>query len=328
MNKILIIQTAFLGDVVLATSIIEKLVSSYPKCELHFLLRSGNQHILDLHPKLSKIWVWDKKHKYAQLFTIIRKLRNERFDLIVNLQRFASSGLFTILSGAKETRGFKKNPFSFFFSKSVKHEISSSDHQHEINRNHKLIADITDLNVERPKLYPSKNHFERVKGYTLEKYITIAPASVWYTKQWPKKKWVELINNIDTDYRIYLIGAPGDSALCDEITAETDKIHVTNLAGKLSPLESVALIKGATMNFVNDSAPLHFASAVNASVTAIFCSTVPNFGFGPLSDDATVVEVKQPLACRPCGLHGHKACPEKHFKCALDISTDQMIQFL
>jgi heptosyltransferase-2 len=76
-------------------------------------------------------------------------------------------------------------------------------------------------------------------------------------------------------------------------------------------------MKGAIMNYVNDSAPLHFASAVNAPVTAVFCSTVPAFGFGPLSDVSFVVETDIPLSCRPCGLHGYKACPLGHFNCSI-----------
>jgi heptosyltransferase-2 len=79
------------------------------------------------------------------------------------------------------------------------------------------------------------------------------------------------------------------------------------------------------MNFVNDSAPMHFASAVNAPVTAIFCSTVPDFGFGPLSEDSAVVEVRSGLSCRPCGLHGYRECPEKHFKCAYEINMNELI---
>jgi heptosyltransferase-2 len=54
-------------------------------------------------------------------------------------------------------------------------------------------------------------------------------------------------------------------------------------------------------------------------VTAIFCSTVPYFGFGPLSDFSRVVETPEKLDCRPCGLHGYKACPQGHFKCAHTI---------
>ncbi|MDP4826507.1 MAG: hypothetical protein NWR73_02395, partial [Flavobacteriales bacterium] len=62
-----------------------------------------------------------------------------------------------------------------------------------------------------------------------------------------------------------------------------------------------------------------FCSAVDAPVTAIFCSTIPEFGFGPLGKKAHVVQTPEKLACRPCGLHGYKACPQKHFACAKGI---------
>jgi heptosyltransferase-2 len=82
------------------------------------------------------------------------------------------------------------------------------------------------------------------------------------------------------------------------------------------------------MNYVNDSAPMHIASAVNAPVTAIYCSTVPAFGFGPLSDVSFIVETDEKLACKPCGIHGLESCPEKHFKCALTIDTKKLLDIL
>ena len=80
------------------------------------------------------------------------------------------------------------------------------------------------------------------------------------------------------------------------------------------------------MNYVNDSAPMHIASAMNAPVTAIYCSTIKEFGFGPLSDVSYVIEEKQNIACRPCGLHGHKACPLGHFQCAMDIQPKDILE--
>jgi heptosyltransferase-2 len=98
---------------------------------------------------------------------------------------------------------------------------------------------------------------------------------------------------------------------------------VRNLAGTLSFLQSAALMEKAAMNYVNDSAPLHLASAMNAPVTAVFCSTVPAFGFGPLSDKSHIVECEN-LYCRPCGLHGKPSCPEGHFRCAMDIDLSKL----
>ena len=152
-------------------------------------------------------------------------------------------------------------------------------------------------------------------------YITIAPASVWFTKQWPAEKWIELVKTLPTKYRILLIGAPGDIPLCERIAQQAGRGEV--LAGKLALLGTAALMEGAAMNYVNDSAPLHIASAMKAPVTAVFCSTVPAFGFGPLNANGCIVERAEPLYCRPCGLHGFKACPEGHFKCAFEIRINK-----
>jgi heptosyltransferase-2 len=113
--------------------------------------------------------------------------------------------------------------------------------------------------------------------------------------------------------------------LCEEIVQGAGSAQVVNLSGSLTFLQSAALMKDAVMNFVNDSAPLHLASAVNAPVTAIFCSTVPEFGFGPLSEGSLVVETRKQLPCRPCGLHGFRECPEKHFACAMTIDNQELL---
>jgi heptosyltransferase-2 len=117
---------------------------------------------------------------------------------------------------------------------------------------------------------------------------------------------------------IYLLGAPSDQAYLTEIIEESKNKQRVNLAGQLSLLQSAALMSGAKRNYVNDSGPLHLASATNAPVSAFFCSTVPEFGFGPLSDQSEIIEVAK-LDCRPCGIHGHKSCPKGHFKCGKEL---------
>jgi heptosyltransferase-2 len=124
------------------------------------------------------------------------------------------------------------------------------------------------------------------------------------------------IDQVPSSIQVILTGAKGDAALCEFIKNNSSHPDVINAAGQYSFHQSAALMKGAVMNYVNDSAPLHFASAVNAPVTAVFCSTVPGFGFGPLSDVSYVVETDEILTCRPCGLHGKRTCPEGHFRCS------------
>jgi ADP-heptose:LPS heptosyltransferase len=330
MQKFLIIQTAFIGDVVLAMGIVEKLHAYFPDAEIDFLVRKGNEGLLNDHPFLHEVLIWDKqKNKLKNLFKMLRLIRNKKYDKIINVQRFAATGMLTACSGAKETIGFNKNPFSFLFHKKIPHVISTASKPlHEVERNNGLIAYFTDQKVFNPVLYPSKKDEEAIIKYQSHPYTCIAPASVWFTKQYPVDKWIDLINKIHNSLKVYLIGAPSDKQLCNDIIKGCNRKDVFNTCGQFNFLQSAALMKGARMNYVNDSAPMHFASAVNAPVTAVYCSTLPSFGFGPLSEKKFIVEVSEKLACRPCGLHGKKNCPLGHFNCANKIETEQLIEKL
>jgi heptosyltransferase-2 len=331
MKKILVIQTAFIGDVVLATALAEKLHAYYPDAQIDFLVRKGNEGLLRDHPYLNKVWVWDKKNnKNRNLLRLAFAVRKEQYDYVINPHRFATSGVITWISGAKNKVGFDKNPLSFTYTKKVAHLISepySSNPIHEIERNQMLIADITDGEPAMPALYPTAADMKKVQQWQGQSYICIAPSSVWFTKQFPASKWISLIGELPKDIKIYLLGGPGDEPMASEIIKATES-RVESLCGKPDFLQSAALMKGARMNYVNDSAPLHFCSAVNAPVIAVYCSTIPAFGFGPVRENGRIVEIAEKLYCRPCGLHGHKQCPEGHFRCALEITNAQLTEWV
>ncbi|HBK87324.1 MAG: glycosyltransferase family 9 protein [Cyclobacteriaceae bacterium] len=320
-RSFLIIQTAFIGDVILATALIESLKRKFPDASIDMVVRRGNESLLQGHPLLREVIVFDKRNKYRNLFHLIRKIRSNRYSAAINVQRFATTGIITVCSGAGETVGFDKNPFSFLFSRKIPHQ---QEGMHEIQRNHLLIAHLISEPASRPRLYPTKDQFDKIAAYGIGSYITLSPASVWFTKQHAKEKWLEFLQSIPDHLKVYLLGAASDQPLCEELRTSGGNASVTTLAGKLSLLESAALMRGAVMNYVNDSAPMHLASALNAPVTAVYCSTVPEFGFGPLSDQSIIVQTNQQLSCRPCGLHGFKACPQGHFRCSLDITVSQL----
>lgn len=327
-KKFLIIQTASIGDVILATAIVEKLHSYHPDSQIDMMIKKGYEGLFDCHPYLNKVIAWDKKNnKYKHLFEIWRSVRSEHYDLIVNVQRYAATGFVTAFGNAKETAGFDKNPFSIFFTRKIRHQIGVPG-LHEVNRNNKLIEHITDEVPMRPGLYPSKQVFEDVKCYKSEEYICVASCSLWFTKQFPEARWVEFLNLVPDNLKVYLLGGKDDVDVCERIKNQAFGKNIVSLAGKLSLLESAALMRDARMNYVNDSSPMHLASSQNAKTTAVFCSTVNDFGFGPLSEDSVVVETRGKLDCRPCGLHGYKKCPKGHFKCAYDIDINELINRL
>jgi ADP-heptose:LPS heptosyltransferase len=332
--KILIVQTAFIGDVILATSLIEYAHQLFPMAELHFLLRKGNESLLKDHPLISKTIVWDKKAgKLLNLLKLAWQARSEKYDVVLNIQRFASSGLFMALCGAKTKIGFRQNPFSFFFHHRINHLIPYNTNDgflHEVQRNALLLSPlVTDWQMPtsdqlKPKLYI--NDLDQAKADAIvsqENYLVLAPSSVWFTKQWQKSKWIELKERLHSNYLLCFIGGPEDKDYIEQIIGATP--NCLNLCGKLNLLQSAALMMKAKRVIVNDSAPLHLASSVNAKTTAIFCSTIPAFGYTPLADEHSLVEINMPLECRPCGLHGKARCPKTHFNCSNQITLEQVI---
>jgi len=325
----LLIQTAFIGDVILATALVEHLALHEPSAPLDVLVRRGNEGLLAGNPHIRQVLIWDKKsQKYPNLLRLLKQIRRAEYGRVVTLQRFASTGFLTAFSGAPVRAGFAENPFSRFFTRRVLHVIG--DGTHEVARNMQLLPEAVTLpTLLRPKLYPTPTDEAAAAPYAaVGDYVCLAPTSVWFTKQYPEEKWLELLAALPAGLPVYLLGGPPDTAACERLAQAAARPGLVNLSGKLSLLASAALMRGAVLNYVNDSAPLHLCSAVDAPVCAIFCSTVPAFGFGPLSTFSRIVEHPGPLACRPCGLHGHARCPLGHFRCAREIATPQLLAVL
>jgi heptosyltransferase-2 len=322
MQSFLIIQTAFIGDVILATALVEQLKASFPNAEIDFLLKKGLGKILRNNPNLRNIIEFDKSRKVRSLFKTIKTIRKNKYDCVINVHRHGSSGILTTFSGASVKIGFDKNPFATFYTQKIQHLMGTNDPHHEIERNYMLVKGLVKgAKMINPRLYPNQEDFQIVQCDS--PFVTLSPASVWYTKMWPKSKWVELARKFPENVVVYLLGGPNDRKLCNEIKESVGTPNILVRAGDYDIIRSAALMRNAMMNYANDSAPIHICTAINAPVTAIFCSTSPIFGYGPESDESHIMEYDGPLPCRPCGNHGKKTCPEGHFKCA-QIEVDQV----
>lgn len=331
LRKVLVIQTASIGDVILATPVLERLHNSFPDAAIDMLIKKGTEELFHGHPFLNNLIIWDKsRNKYSNLFRLLLQIRRRDYDLVVNIQRFFSTGFLTVCSGARYTSGFDKNPLSLLFTMRTRHTVGTFPEPiHETERNLMLLKPFCNAGDPEVRLYPQHDHYLNTGQYNKRPFITIAPSSLWFTKQLPEAKWIEFIQQLSSNITVFLLGSKHDRELNSRIVvACSANYNVVDLSGKLSLLESAALMKHAAMNYTNDSAPMHLASAVNAPVTVVFCSTIPQFGFTPLSDKSFIIETQQELPCRPCGLHGKKLCPEKHFKCATTISVDKLLSTL
>lgn len=324
MQRFLIIQTAFLGDVILSTPVISELKRIYPNALIDVVVRKGNESLLSNNTKINQLFIWDKRNKkYKNLMALIKAVRKQKYTEVITLQRYANAGLITRFAKTKFRIGFDKNAFSWMYDKRITHSLLEGSH--EVERNLRTISHHGAKVLIRPELFPSPQDYSIAKKNCNSPYYCLAPGSVWKTKRLPESKWKELIQHLVKKGEVLLIGGPDDIELCEDIRSVFPK-GVKNLAGKLSLLQSAALMKGATMNFVNDSGPLHIASAMNAPTRAFFCSTIPQFGFGPLAENSKVIETKKDLDCRPCTFHGRNECPLGHFECGytIDVSPENL----
>jgi len=233
-KTILIIQTAFIGDTILASHFIRAVKDQFPDSKIHFFLRKGNESVIQGLSSVEKTWIWDKQGgKVKNLIQLIRDLRKINFDIVFNLHRHFNSGLVSALMKSQVKIGFKQNPLSFFYTHKINHVIphhpqdNNQVHLHEIQRNMellKLLAPGAQMSSKRPELALLPKHFEKIAPFKKGPYFVLAPASVWFTKAWSEGKFHELTKKLSSVGTIYFIGAPSersDKSFCERLCPPT-----------------------------------------------------------------------------------------------------------
>ena len=333
--KILVIQTAFLGDLVLTTALFEYIKKNYTG-HLSVIVNKGTEDILRGNPFVDEVIPFDKKQvkkSIGSLAGFIREIRARKFDMVISPHFSYRSSLISFFSGAVTRIGYRESGFSFLHTRTVKRPLRGV---HEVDKLFALVSDRVpdDIRIKRPKLYFEKKDLKKIQSLMAkeklikDKFIVVAPSSVWETKRMPEDKFVEVIKNIRKGQRasVVLVGSPRDEELCEKIKKHFQS-GVLNLAGKTSLIELSWLISQARAVVTNDSSPIHFASAHNIPTVAIFGATVRDFGYTPLADKNRIAEVSG-LSCRPCGIHGGNQCPQKHFKCMNEQNPDYIYELL
>lgn len=320
--NILIIHTAFIGDIVLATPLISKIADKYKNSNIYFLTTPLGEQILKNNPNIKEIIVYDKKNKDKGLknfFKLLRKIRSLNLHLCLCPHRYLRSSILMLLSGSSVKIGYDIAPLSIFFDKKIKYDKN----KHEVE---KLLSflDIDDENLRyEVNLYPSEKDILKInsllKDKKNKKIITIAPGSKWFTKKWPEEYFDTLIKNLSSQQELFIIIVGGEEEKNIKLNLNENCL---DLRGKTSLLELAELIKNSSIVITNDSSPVHIASAFSETkIFAIFGPTTKEFGFFPWSKNNIVFEINN-LDCRPCSIHGGNTCPKKHFKCMKDIKVE------
>jgi heptosyltransferase-2 len=329
MEKILVIQTAFIGDAILTLPMIQKLKEMFSSSEIHVLCIPSTEEIFRSSPVVDNIKVIDKKRKHKNIFSLIFfaiKLKRENYDRIYSPHRSFRTSLIVFLSGVKNTYGFSNANLRFVYRNLVEYFPS----KHEVQRNLDLIG-FEYKNDEwkiLPALKTTQEQESKVTNFiqknNIKSFIAVAPGSIWNTKKYPTEYYIDVVNSLRGKYSIVLIGGKIDVELCNEIKLNCGE-NVFTIAGMFSIVESVELLRRAKLLITNDSAPTHMGMCADIPTLTLYCSTVTNFGFYPYNGKNAILSFDD-LDCKPCGIHGFKKCPLNHFNCGKKLLPNVVIK--
>ncbi len=325
MNSALVIQTSFLGDVVLTTPLITHLARSGP---VDVVTTPAAAPLLAGHPAVRRVVVYDKRGADRGLrgfWRMAMRIPAERGATAYCTQGSTRTALLALLSGFRERVGFNTSDGYPLYTRRIPYRVQ----QHHAERLLRLaIGDDADVPTEAltPSLYPSDADRGAVDtllathGASGERLIALAPGSIWATKRWPG--YPSLARALAAHARIVVIGGPDDRDLAAAIAASAP--DVIDTTGQLGLLASAELIRRAALLVTNDSLPQHLASAMGTRTLTIFGPTVPAFGFGPLAPGSEAIGHTS-LSCRPCHPHGPRTCPLLHHLCMRDLAESVVL---
>ena len=328
-EKILVIQTAFLGDAVLTLPMLEKISGKFPGSEIHVIAIPSTEEVFRISPFCTKVIVMDKREKHKSIFALYKfskLIRSEKYTRIYSPHRSFRTSLLVLLSGVKETVGFDNASMSFVYKKKIRYNISF----HEVQRDLELIG--IDTEKDGWKVLPTVKipadievHVEKlIDGLGENCLIAVAPGSVWATKVYPSEYYIEVIKNLTGKGNfVFLIGGKNEEQLCVEIEKKAGA-NIKSFAGKLSVQESISLLRKCRLLISNDSAPTHLAMCAGIPVITLYCSTVPAFGFYPYNPFSKHLSYDD-LKCKPCGIHGYDKCPIGTFECGWKLLPQNVI---
>jgi heptosyltransferase-2 len=326
MQRILLIQTAFIGDMILATGLLRILRQQFPASHIDAVAIPTGKDIWYNNPHLNNLLVFDKRGRdngLRGLLRFARQLRGNAYDWIIAPHRSLRTGLLARLSGAAKRTSFRRSTLAWLFY----NERISYRSVHELERNRDLVTAYRGP-VLLPELFPDARDKASVDeiwqvSQPQRHSVVLAPASVWLTKRWPASSYARLAKDLaDRDTNVYIIGAEQDKQLGEQIRELLPA--AVNTCGQLNIRAAYELIQRSDVLVTNDSAPLHLGTAAGTPTIAIFGSTIPSFGFAPYGHEShQVLEVQ--MNCRPCTDHGRQKCPLGTLACLHEIEPARVL---
>jgi ADP-heptose:LPS heptosyltransferase len=327
--KILILRLSSMGDILLATPVLDVLKKKYPACEIHWVVNKKFEESLNTNPLVARLMIFKDS---AGLKKIKKEINSTEYDLIFDLHRNRKTRYLS--SGKKNVFSYNKRVFDRFmlvhFKKRYGQIIPIRDmYFHALGK-----AGIDTAGSWKPRFGLLKDIETRtINQFDLHNlnYIAFVPGASYFTKTWPAEYFAALGKRISgpdgINRKIIVLGKGTTEEAAAKIIKQNCGESCIDLAGRLDLQQTATVLKYATAVVTNDNGPMHLAECFGKKIVAVFGSTTEEFGFFPYSTTFKVVE-NSGLKCRPCTHFGRKTCPKGHFKCMTDITPETVYQEL
>jgi heptosyltransferase-2 len=327
-KRALVVQTAFLGDVVLSQPLWAAIKRTWPDCRVDALVQPQWAPPIEHDPDINRVICFDKRgaqRGWPGLRRMARQLRAEQYDAAFCPHPSFRSALLLRLARIPARIGFDDSAGAGFFTQVVRRDGAL----HEVDRVLALLAAVGVRPADQdraPKLFVDQEKAEEKLAQLGvapgTRFICAHPGSVWATKRWLPEGFAAVLSNLaDDGFALVILGGVDDVVEANQVQDRCRTLPI-NLAGQLALPDLALLLSRASLLVTNDSGPMHIAGALGAPVVAVFGGTTPALGYGPVGSRSRIVE--QPLPCRPCGSHGRRRCPLDHFDCMRRISAEQV----
>lgn len=323
-KKILIINLAFIGDVLLSTSLVRALRNKYPTAKIDMMVIPLTEAIAKGNPYVDNVIVYDKKGKHkklSELWNLIKFVQRQQYDLSVSANFAPRGSMIALVAGIKNRVGYDAQHGGIFVNYVAKSDRPVIRHESE---NYLDILTPLGISCDDTSLAftISTDDIQSMKCKTnldqTKKNIIICPFGSYQQKSWTVNGYAYVIERLAEQADCYLVGSKGEQSKLEEInTAASQRAKV--LAGTLTLGELAALIAHSSAMLTVDTGPMHLANAVGTPIVALFGPTDP-ITWGPRGDRDIVLVADAP--CAPCW--GKKECPQT--RCMEQLKADNVLQ--
>jgi lipopolysaccharide heptosyltransferase II len=334
-TKTLVIRFSSIGDIVLSTPLLRVLRARFPRGQIDYFTRTEYAELVQSNQNLNRTYEFYARQGFEGLRTLKKQIRQEGYDLIVDIHDSLRSKYLRSLRGPRRAIVNKR-----VFERSMLVNLKKNIYKGVVSVVDRYIEPVSDLGIQNDGkglelhipddvLFGVAGKIATLKLNRFEKVVGLCPGARHFTKRWPADRFARVGAAFahKMDAKVLLFGGGADASIsnqvCWDINNQSGDERATSLCGQLKLLETAAAMEYCDVIITNDTGLMHIAVAMHKKVVAVFGSTVREFGFFPYDPKAVVMET-QGLGCRPCSHIGRSECPEKHFKCMAEIDPDQV----